>query len=871
MRDREAQAFHDAYATMVAEAPAPPAWEQLEHGAPTALRPEPRRRRSLAVALAAAAAVLVLIGGAILAFRAFLGGTDEVADPTTPTTSIADPSVTTLPTTPTTTPETTATTLPAPPGTTIPVIGGDPEPAAGFADPRVRIVDAAGVAGSHVTMVRNADGYPVMAYVDTRSGEIRVATCSDALCVGPIEIATLTTQRFLEGFDLAVAPDGTPVVAVAEWSDEPESGATTTIRVVTPDSDVMVFGPTAPGTVLGFGLTEDGRPVIAAFGWIAGQGNTLTLLECADPTCEAGVGAQEVSTADGVFAEVFAYDPAGRPVWATSDGWLHRCEDSLCRSGVEDLGNTAIAFGVESAGAELAFTSAGAPVVATAHWAMEPVEGEPPAPLNIAVCNDSACREITTASISSAAQSVDLAVDAAGRPVVVWSEGIWDGGDARGPALFTARCLDAACTSWTSNPTGLAAGDADVLVADDGTLLVAYETGAELALVTCADGTCADAPTAPSFTSLDVGGWGYLALHVPSAEDRFPAVGLSEAGNPVILLEPDGDGLSTAVVCATPDCVDYRAVSIDENLGWSTATADLDANLVVFTVAAWSDDADGEESWWIRCLDPDCSDVVATPIEAGSWWNGGDVAIGPDGRPVGVHTDPSEPAAPVKLVRCADAECRELAGDPVVVDSTFGAWHVPQIAIGTDGHPVIAFWQWDELRLVDCHDAECSDRDATTISIDGSGEEGVRLRIAPDGRVALAFETGDHRIALATCSDPSCVDLSVVDLDRPFSSWLHDVGFGPDGFPVVSYTGNGDARLAACRDAGCSDVELFVVSGLPRLGLPADHPDDGMVAAVATISGDGTVTYVFLDDVVALDDDRVAGTLVAASCADCLR
>ncbi|HSG80289.1 MAG TPA: hypothetical protein VLD62_11960 [Acidimicrobiia bacterium] len=858
---RDHQAFRNAFSVMLADTPVAPTWEALEHhvGATTTV-PEPPRRRPLAVVLAAAAAALVLVGGAMAIYLALGGGNEQVAD-TSSTTSPTVPVTTTLPLT-TTTAVTGETTLPTVPPSvpTTGVIPGDPAPTVpqSLVDPRLTIVDAEGVVGAMAAMALMPNGNPVIAYADYSNGQVKLAECVDPTCSDPATISVIADKTPPMLLKLTVT-SGVPVVAMPDAEDHLEGDPPIRIRVVTPTSDRFVTELSAgvSGQLAGLGSTVDGRTLVAGSFFIPYDGPRMTFIECGDVTCETIVRTNTIELAGDV--EV-TYTPDGRPVWFM-DKEIHLCSDAVCADGVSSLPFDTDLDYIANGDIDVTFTESGFPVVAWAEFDADADAADSPSPVHIAVCADAECSSFATAIIPAFTSQLDVTVRASGEPVVVWSDGQWEGRAAAGQELHVARCLDAACSEWISSPTGLPAGDADVLATDDGGLLIAYETGSDLAILTCADGTCADSPQLPAPVAVDVAQWARSTV-LTGAQDRFPRLGPTADGS-IAILDRGLDERLIAVVCDSLPC-DAAAVTelpATEAGWWFAVAAGTTGEPGVLAVT------DGVQ--WIRCADAECSDITITELEAETrTWTGTDVVISEAGLAYGLHTDYSEPGAPVKLVGCADAACTELiAGTPTTIDSTFGAWHTPQLAIGSDGFPVIALWRWDALQVVDCEDAACTERAVQTISIDGGGGGGVRIA-ADDGRLAIAFITGDSRLALALCEEPGCSDLRVSYLDRSVQTTVLAVGFS-DGSPIVSYLARNEARLAICAGPTCDQADFVAVTGLPYADYGIDHPDTGAIAYSSAIAADGTVVFAYLEDAVPIgpeDDGYVEGDLVVATC-----
>ena len=200
------------------------------------------------------------------------------------------------------------------------------------------------------------------------------------------------------------------------------------------------------------------------------------------------------------------------------------------------------------------------------------------------------------------------------------------------------------------------------------------------------------------------------------------------------------------------------------------------------------------------------------------------IAIGTDGFPVISYYDSKW--ANLKLVHCTNANC-STNDTPVTLDSTGIVGWYTSIAIGTDGFPVISYYYATEgdLKLVHCTNANCSTND-TPVTLDSTGIVGqsTSIAIGTDGFPVISYYDRTHLdLKLVHCTNANCStnDMPVTLDSTGFVGLLTSIAIGADGFPVISHwdaTGE-DLKLVHCTNANCSTNTPVTLDSTGIVGL----------------------------------------------------
>ncbi len=179
-----------------------------------------------------------------------------------------------------------------------------------------------------------------------------------------------------------------------------------------------------------------------------------------------------------------------------------------------------------------------------------------------------------------------------------------------------------------------------------------------------------------------------------------------------------------------------------------------------------------------------------------------------DGRPVIVHH--SHTAQYLRLTLCGDRFC--AAGNvSQFMSGAAPSNYRPSIAIGLNGHPVIA--HFDEaasaLRVTSCGDVDCGTSSSVLADDPASREVGRQTSIVvpPDGRPLISHhDTTVDRLRVTKCGNPTCSAGNVsTTLDTgTFSEGMTALAIGAAGRPIIARSGNTVLRVTKCGNDACT-------------------------------------------------------------------
>lgn len=383
----------------------------------------------------------------------------------------------------------------------------------------VVIVDPSDDAGRSSTVALDADGNPVIAYVDDTTGELKLLHCDDPVCAGgdTASVLDVVVRRFpYTDLSLAIAPSGNPVIAYADWETaELRLARCNDPRCVGGDESIEIIS--APeGTVSGryvtlveMALDRSGRPVLLQ--QYSGTSDPALsgsyLVSCNDTRCAGNDERVEQFFHRRFSTAAVDFDDAGNPVIAffhapnaTQHLSVMQCNDRYCAGGDDLAHRVDEDFSYDGFNAQpgLAIGADGNPVVAYSI----PFDSRDRGLLRVAKCGNASCSQSSTATVASLPYHpydtiASLAIGVDGNPVVAL-------GSSSGPAIV--RCDDPACvggvestvrpdtSGWPGNRPSLA-------LDDNGNPVIAYSSlsgQARMTLLRCGDPTClganSDAP-----------------------------------------------------------------------------------------------------------------------------------------------------------------------------------------------------------------------------------------------------------------------------------------------------------------------------------------------------------------------------------------
>lgn len=213
------------------------------------------------------------------------------------------------------------------------------------------------------------------------------------------------------------------------------------------------------------------------------------------------------------------------------------------------------------------------------------------------------------------------------------------------------------------------------------------------------------------------------------------------------------------------------------------------------------------------------------------------LAIGPGGLPVISHYDAT--AKMLMMTRCADSACVSGTRTAPVDGLVVNAGQYSSLAFGSDGLPVMAYYDAGatSLAITHCADLLCRTSTTTRIAASKVAGEHTAIAIGRDGLPIVSYyDRTNHTLAVTHCGTVTCAAGNVTRRPDPSAN---DVGIqtaiaiGADGLPVISHH---DATAGALRVTHCGDA----VCGANNVSTTVDDPaaTSGIDSAIA-IGRDG--------------------------------
>ena len=335
-------------------------------------------------------------------------------------------------------------------------------------------------------------------------------------------------------------------------------------------------------------------------------------------------------------------------------------------------------------------------------------------------------------------------------------------------------------------------------------------------------------------TGDDVGFYNSIAIGV----DGFPVVSYIEFGD---LTNSDLKvAHCTDVACASP--ADITTVDGAGNVGRYTSIAiGTDGFPVISYLDGGNQDLKVAHCTDVACTSP--ADITAVD-SAGNVGSETSIAIGNDGLPVISYRDADN--NDLKVAHCTDVACISPADITTVDSSAARVGFQTSIAIGTDGFPVISYFDNSngDLKVAHCTNVSCTSPAGIT-TVDSAGFTGLQpsIAIGTDGFPVISYHDNSNQdLKVAHCANVDCTSVSLATVDSAGEvGRASSLAIYTGGFPVISYRDafpNNDLKVAHYTDVACaSPAEIFTVDG----------PDDvGLDTAIA-IRGDGITVIGYYD------------------------
>jgi PKD repeat protein len=340
-----------------------------------------------------------------------------------------------------------------------------------------------------------------------------------------------------------------------------------------------------------------------------------------------------------------------------------------------------------------------------------------------------------------------------------------------------------------------------IAIGADGLPVISYLdfTNLDLKVAHCGDSICISDNT---ITTVDSG----------SLAGQYSSIAIGADGLPVSSYY-NGSAL-TVLHCGDASCSTGNTINtVDASgvTGQYTSIAIGADNLPVISYK----DATGEDLKVAHCGDAACStgNTINTVDSFGmvGWFTS--IAIGADNLPVISYLDNTN--GNLKVAHCGDASCTPATNTITTVDLAGGVGGYSSIAIGTDGLPVISYFDFTnlDLKVAKCGDASCTPATNTITTVDSAGTVGeyTSIAIGADNLPVISYwDNTNQDLKVAHCGDAACTSgntITTVDAAQDVGQHT-SIAIGADGLPVISYYNftptYESLKVVHCGDAACS-------------------------------------------------------------------
>ena len=319
---------------------------------------------------------------------------------------------------------------------------------------------------------------------------------------------------------------------------------------------------------------------------------------------------------------------------------------------------------------------------------------------------------------------------------------------------------------------------------------------------------------------------------------------------PLVAVFASGPDDLEAVHCADATCASATTTTLDStgNVGdFPSVTVGSDG----LGVIAYVDLTNGNLKV-AHCTNLACTAAgLTTPDTSGNVGaSQTSITVGTDGFPLISYYDAAN--ANLVVAHCSTVTCSSAT--TTALDSTGNVGQDSSIAIGADGLGLVSYRDATNvhLKVAHCADVACSSATAATTLDSGTSVGGATsVTVGADGRGLVGyFDNGAANLKVAHCSDVACTAATATTVDpATFVGEYASISVGVDGLGVVSYWDHSSARnlkVAHCVDVTCSATTTTVV----------DSPNDVGSFSSLAIGGDGLPLVTYRD--VSNNDVRVA-------------
>ena len=316
--------------------------------------------------------------------------------------------------------------------------------------------------------------------------------------------------------------------------------------------------------------------------------------------------------------------------------------------------------------------------------------------LNVAKCVNAACTGTSTISTVDITGNVGLytsiTLGADGLPVMSYY-------DSTQADLKVAKCVNAACTGastvTTVDSAGLVGLYTSITLGADGLPVISYNDASNntLKVAKCANAACTGAS---NLTTVDIAFGG----------GKYSSIALGADGLPVISYYDASNGALKVAKCGNAACTGASVLSTVDSVGNVGAYTSITLGTDGMPVISYFD-ATNNDLKVAKCVNATCGVSTITTVDsANTVGQHTSITLAADGLPVVSYYDATNNR--LKVAKCVNAACTG-ASILSTVDSAGNVGEYTSIALGTDGLPVISYYDSTngDLKVAKCTSASC--------------------------------------------------------------------------------------------------------------------------------------------------------------------
>ena len=182
------------------------------------------------------------------------------------------------------------------------------------------------------------------------------------------------------------------------------------------------------------------------------------------------------------------------------------------------------------------------------------------------------------------------------------------------------------------------------------------------------------------------------------------------------------------------------------------------------------------------------------------------IAIGTNGNPIISYYDSTN--GDLKVAACTNPTCTTSTN--TTLDNTDIVGWFTSIAIGTNGNPIISYYDGTngDLKVAACTNPTCTTSTNTTLDNTGNVGYTTSITIGTNGNPIISYHDGTNGdLKVAACTNPTCTTSTNTTLDSTENVGLYSsITIGTNGYPIISYFDftNFDLKVAACTNPTCT-------------------------------------------------------------------